>query len=265
MVLSRRPFTAEQLQILHQVADRMGFGVVLAPGHPSTSRLLNTIVGSSTIDEIDRAASNAYLDLSVPTDNRPFFFNQLKLSRIGQAVTGKILQREQQGVLFGNLLATVTLILIFVISAVAVFLTILLPLRGAMRNTDSRLITAGTSYFFLIGLGFMLAEISMLQYFSVYLGHPVYSLGVSLFSLILATGLGSLASGRMIIGTPFAMLLWGGLSAGYLLLLQATVAEIFQATTDQTLLIRIGLSVAMLCNRCPGIRIGCNTQHELWH
>ena len=43
-------------------------------------------------------------------------------------------------------------------------------------------------------MGFMLAEIALLERFSVYLGHPIYSLGVCLFSLILASGLGSLAS-----------------------------------------------------------------------
>ena len=40
----------------------------------------------------------------------------------------------------------------------------------------------------------MLAEIALLERFSIYLGHPIYSLGVCLFSLILASGLGSLAS-----------------------------------------------------------------------
>ena len=36
----------------------------------------------------------------------------------------------------------------------------------------------------------MFAEIALLQRFSVYLGHPIYSLSVCLFSLILASGLG---------------------------------------------------------------------------
>ena len=37
-------------------------------------------------------------------------------------------------------------------------------------------------YFALIGAGFMLAEIALIQRLSVYLGHPVYALGVLLFS-----------------------------------------------------------------------------------
>ena len=60
----------------------------------------------------------------------------------------------------------------------------------------------------------------MLQYFSVYLGHPIYSLGVCLFSLIFATGLGSLSSERIDIATPRAMAFWGLITGGYLLAMQ---------------------------------------------
>ena len=74
--------------------------------------------------------------------------------------------------------------------------TIILPLRSAATDCSRPLIAAGSAYFSLIGMGFMFAEISLLQYFSIYLGHPIYSLGVCLFSLILATGLGSLALNR---------------------------------------------------------------------
>ncbi len=55
--------------------------------------------------------------------------------------------------------------------------------RCAMPQTTAPrpLIAAGSAYFSLIGMGFMFAEISLLQYFSVYLGHPIYSLSVCLF------------------------------------------------------------------------------------
>jgi hypothetical protein len=40
----------------------------------------------------------------------------------------------------------------------------------------------------------MLVEIALLQRFSIFLGHPVYSLGVLLFSMIAFTGIGSFIS-----------------------------------------------------------------------
>jgi hypothetical protein len=108
------------------------------------------------------------------------------------------------------------------------------------------LIAAGSTYFSLIGLGFMLAEIALLQYFSIYLGHPIYSLGVCLFSLILATGLGSLAAGRFAIATLGAMLIWGLVVAGYLLGLQQWLTDIFHATNDRGLSVRIGISLIVV-------------------
>ena len=42
-----------------------------------------------------------------------------------------------------------------------------------------------------------MVEIALLQRMSVFLGHPVYALSVVLFSLILWTGFGSMASERV--------------------------------------------------------------------
>src|SRR5437867_9073059 len=52
-------------------------------------------------------------------------------------------------------------------------------------------------YFGALGAGFMLLEVALLQRFVLLLGHPVYSLTVTLFSLLLGTGLGSLLSRRV--------------------------------------------------------------------
>lgn len=50
------------------------------------------------------------------------------------------------------------------------------------------------SVFFLLGVGFMLIEISLLQKLTLYIGQPIKALSVLLFSLLLGTGIGSLCS-----------------------------------------------------------------------
>lgn len=50
------------------------------------------------------------------------------------------------------------------------------------------------AYFSALGAGFMLLEVALLQRFVLLLGHPVYSLTVTMFSLLLGTGLGSFVS-----------------------------------------------------------------------
>jgi len=50
--------------------------------------------------------------------------------------------------------------------------------------------------FLMLGMGFMLAEISLIQRLVLFLGQPVLSLSVLLFSILAGVGIGSLYTGR---------------------------------------------------------------------
>ncbi len=51
--------------------------------------------------------------------------------------------------------------------------------------------------FALLGTGFMLVEVSLIQRFVFFLGQPVFSMAALLFALLLGTGLGSFACAKM--------------------------------------------------------------------
>jgi len=51
-------------------------------------------------------------------------------------------------------------------------------------------------YFGLVGFAFMVVEIALLQRFTLFLGHPSYSLVVILFSLLVSTAAGAYLSSR---------------------------------------------------------------------
>lgn len=255
LVLSKRGFTAEEVQLLTDETHALGFDVLLAPDHPPESAQLQAIVAAKDLKELDRVAGGAELDLTVPTDNRPFFFNQLRFSQIPHVSKQMLGNGIGPGVIRGNLTATLTLVLILGISIVAVIVTIVFPLRKTARSASRKLIAAGTAYFALIGIGFMLAEISLLQYFGVYLGHPIYSLGVCLFSLILATGLGSLASAKLGMIAPVRFVVWACLVGVYLLILQHGLAGLFAATTAHPRATRIAISLAVVMPL--GFLLGC--------
>src|SRR5690606_15950059 len=89
-----------------------------------------------------------------------------------------------------------------------------------------RLAFGGSAYFLLIGVGFMFVEIALLQRLSLFLGHPVYSLAIVLFSIVLSTGLGSLVSDRRPILSLPAFLTWAGVLAAYLTLLPMILAAV---------------------------------------
>jgi hypothetical protein len=188
-------------------------------------------------------AADAYLDLTVPTDNRPFFFNQLRFSNIPDFTRRALNHTLGEGVGRGNLVASAVLILILFISIIAVITTILVPLRGAASECPRRLVIVGSLFFSLIGMGFMLAEIALLERFSIYLGHPIYSLGVCLFSLILASGLGSLTSDWLKLDARGKLLIWGSIVVVYLVVMERFLPAVMQSTTDQERLVRIGISL----------------------
>ena len=246
LVLSRDPFSDAQLQALRSAATRLDFAVLVDPDVEPQSSVLRGMVAARSLAQLDRTASTAWLDLTVPTDNRPFFFNQLRFRDIPALIAQTLRQPLQTGVLRGNLTASVTLVLILTIAIIAVVCTILLPLRSAVGSAPPPLIAAGTAYFGLIGLGFMFAEISLLQFFSVFLGHPIYAMGVCLFSLILSTGLGSLASARMPLNIGSRITIWSLVVGGYLIAAQATLTHLFEATTAQALPARIAISLAVV-------------------
>ena len=249
LVLSKARFTEEQLLVLHNEVRDGGFRVLLAPDQPPESELLRQITESQDLIALNRALDTSYLDLTVPIDSRPFFFNQLRIFDIPNLMTVLQLFMNDKlggGVVSGNLIASSVLVMILFLSVVAVIATILVPLKRATRQCPRPLVIAGTLYFSLIGMGFMLAEIAQLEYFSVYLGHPIYSLGVCLFSLILASGVGSLTSELVKLDSSPKLLAWGVIVVVYLVVMERVLPTVFQSTTDQERLVRIGISLAAI-------------------
>jgi spermidine synthase len=246
LVLSKKPFTPQQLGILHDTVTKLGFQVLLAPDVPPDSPLLRAITESPDRATLDRVVAGKFLDLSVPTDNRPFFFNQLKFVNVPVAMARYLHGQMGAGVVAGNLLASAVLLMILVISVISVIFAVIIPLRSAAKLCARPLAVRGSVYFSLIGMGFMLAEIALLERFSVYLGHPIYSLSVCLFSLILASGLGSMASDKMKLDTRGKLAVWACFVVGYLVAMAEFMPVVFEHTTDQERMVRIVISVAAI-------------------
>ena len=132
-------------------------------------------------------------------------------------------------------MATLTLLVLFFISLIFVMAAIIVPLRPALKDVGLAVATRGTLYFALIGIGFMMVEIGLLQRMTVFLGHPIYSLAVLLFSLILTTGMGSFLSEKVMLDNRVKITTWAILTGGYLMILPFVLRELFAAFNDATL------------------------------
>jgi spermidine synthase len=245
LLVSRQPFPETAITQLEQVAADLKYSILINPRTDSSSPVLRQIVGSQNPTVLKEYTSTLPLDLTPAYDDRPFFFNQLPLSSLLRMFRISSLPAEA-GVARGNLAATSTLVMLFFISLLLVLGTILIPLRSAIKDVGKRLAVGGTVYFMLIGVGFMTIEIALLQRMSVFLGHPVYSLSIVLFSIILSTGVGSLISDKLPLNTSGKLALWAILTSAYFLLLPWYLPRITLAFDGSSLAARALWSVLLI-------------------
>jgi spermidine synthase len=192
LIVSNQPLTDEDRSVITKLADERQFDVVVSPWTGAVDPFLSGIVKSTSVRELDAAIRHPMFDFTPPTDERPFFFNTLKPSSFHKAF-----DVPRDGVIAGNLRATGTLVLLFIIATILVIGIIIWPLfRSGLPAMESGSFATSVAYFGMIGVGYMLIQIPFLQRFSVYLGHPTYTFAIILFSMICFTGIGSFVSDR---------------------------------------------------------------------
>jgi hypothetical protein len=98
----------------------------------------------------------------------------------------------------------------------------------------------------LIGVGFMMLEIGFLQRMSVFLGHPVYSLSVSLFTLIVAAGIGSLLSDKLALDQRWRFVSWAAIISLYIFSLRYWLGDVLLYFDSAVLVVRAFVCVAII-------------------
>ncbi len=140
-------------------------------------------MGAINLSDLERFFQEEGLDVSPVTDDSPFFYKFEK--GIPQSVSQ---------VLWASII-----ILLLVILVPLVYLKNRSSSRRANPNKKRILnknLLRFVVLFSMLGIGFMLVEISTIQRFILFLGQPILSLAILLFSLLVGAGLGSLYSGR---------------------------------------------------------------------
>jgi predicted membrane-bound spermidine synthase len=180
LLVRKTPFPLEELAMMRRAAEQLRFDVDLEPGAARTNLLRVLATGQGTDPEL-----SGRVNYSAPTDDQPFFFN---LHRLATWTLGRQhLLHQEPALLVVDLLMGVSLLALLCIALPFAFA------RSAFTRGDFPLL----AFFTAIGAGFMLVEIAMLQRLIIFLGHPIYSLSVILFVLLLAGGIGARLSARV--------------------------------------------------------------------
>ena len=189
MLLSRDPLSPHDLDVLESVASTMQFEIVQSPRFSAD----DTFAAIASGDRLKDAVAKHALNISPPTDDTPFFFHMLRLRDVFNTA-----RWHDQGIVRFNMTAVGVLGVLMLTVAVLTTACIVVPLLLSRSLAPGSANRAGLAphmvFFAAIGFGFMLVEISQVQRLTIFLGHPVYSLSVVLFSLLLSSGLGSLST-----------------------------------------------------------------------
>ncbi|PWT70785.1 MAG: hypothetical protein C5B46_09210 [Proteobacteria bacterium] len=249
LILARDAFSSGDIDALQRAASELQYRVLVTPSAPPDSETLRAIVRAKGRDALLDATAHDELDLTPATDDRPFFFNQVPMNNPVRALAiakGLIGAGGVGGVKAGNLVATATLLVLLVISFALVCASIVIPLRSAVKDVGRRLVAGSTAYFVLIGIGFMTVEIGLLQRMSVFLGHPVYSLSITLFTLILTTGVGSLLSDGLVLNSRRKLLGWSAATSLYIFSLPFWLHDVLLTMNTGTLWVRAAVCVGVI-------------------
>jgi hypothetical protein len=256
LLISRSPFSAADLTKIQETATRMGFNLMLMPGYEPGHPLLRALMQQPSREALWDWAGAQWLDMTPPTDARPFFFSMLKPKTWFQ-------QRDKIDAMdlsfLGNLQATQTLLYATLVSIVLTLITVIAPMFARRADfpalAKSHVLAAG-GYFALIGLGFMYVEMGMLSRLNVFLGRPTLALCVLLAGMILFTGLGSMWSGHRMFEGARLRVLYPLLPAS-LIILNAVVLPLAMGAFDGSgTFVRIVVSLLLIAPTALTLGLG---------
>jgi hypothetical protein len=241
VLISRRPFSdADLSRVRSELASSRWLQPIYIPGDPASSSAFAALLLSP---DPERFRNEYQYNISPVSDDRPFFFYSVQPRDLWNYVTPAnrrfIDYKINRAVplLFGSfgvsLLAT-----LIVLALPPLLLGARLPASGGVRRF--------LGYFVFIGAGYILIQVALIQKFVLFLGHPTYALTVTIFSMLLSSGIGSFYSRRVLAGSESRLrVLLAGVAA-LVAILAFSATPLMEAGVAWPLLVRALVTVAVI-------------------
>ena len=190
ILVSRLPFTNSDVAKARATISGTHLQGVYLPGDPPTTAFAKLLL----THDPQAFYENYPFDVSPVSDDRPFFFYTVQprdlwtFLRNGASNAEDYKINRAVPVLFG-LVAISILATLIVLALPPLIVGSRLPVERGERRF--------LWYFVLIGAGYILIQVALIQKFVLFLGHPVYALTVIIFSMLLSSGIGSYVSKRV--------------------------------------------------------------------
>ena len=239
VVVARKPLGEADIARARAAMAAGHLDAVYYPGSEAKNQFRDLLLSPNPAEY----EANYPFDISPVSDNRPYFFYTVqprdlwKYMKTAARVAADYKINRAVPLLF--MLAAISLVAtLLVLIAPPLVLGTRLPTQPGVRGF--------LVYFLLIGAGYILIEVGLIQKFVLFLGHPTYALAVVIFSLLVSSGAGSFASGRLV-GMDEGRLIKGlGCVAMLTALLGAVLSSLLGALVGLPLLLKVALTVLLI-------------------
>jgi hypothetical protein len=249
MLVKRSPFTASERARVLDYFEKRGVALIYDPDTVKSPEQRNPLDDAAAAFRNGTEAEfirKYWADVSVVHDDNPFFYKYYKFDLSNPAIR----TLNHPG---GGATAFYVQAVIVIQTLVFILVFIFLPLL-VMRKKGVTLAAPGTKlpfivYFASLGTGFIFVEITLMQRFTLVLGSPIYAISVTLATLLVATGVGSLLSRSFLrwSGTEARMIqIVGALVVLYLVAVILGGTKILNVLVSAPFAVRVLASVALL-------------------
>jgi hypothetical protein len=246
VLISRKPFSEADVaraKTAMSEAPIGGNGNKIQPVYLPGERIPNEFTELLLTPDPAKFQRDYRYDISPVDDNRPFFFYTVQPRDIAAFLTGASNQSADYKV---NKAVPLLFELLF-ISLVAVAVILFLPpaILGA-RLPREKSVQIFLVYFLLIGTGYILIEVALIQKFVLFLGHPTYALTVVIFSMLLSSGLGSYFSRRILGDAESRLIILLASVAALVAILAALITGVLSNLVGLPIEVKVLLTVLMI-------------------
>lgn len=237
VMIRRTPFTAEEIARFKEATAAIpGARLHFAWTEPPDAQPFDSVL---TLEEAALPAWHAQHRFLVGAieDDSPFFWHFVSFRDALFGAHGNV----EEG--FGERVLVILIVAATVLGG-AFLLLPLVVIRATWRAIPHKTSTA--VYFAALGLGFMFIEVSLIQRLTLFLGYPTHSLTVTLFALLLSTGVGSLLSERAMGAWPRAVVAYGVALLALVVFYETALTPIVRAGIGWPFPIRVAATVLLL-------------------
>ena len=195
LLMAKKDLNQTIIEKIKDFSEKNKFDIIYLPGNFTPNKNLkfkkpyyyNSI--QNLLTNKNKFYKEYVFDVAPVTDNKPFYFNFFKISKIKELYD--IIGQKWNPFFDSGFLIFFVLIQAFILSLIF----ILLPIKFFKSNKKIK--KTPLVYFFAIGLSYLFIEIVFIQKFILFLGHIIFSSSSIIFSMLLFSSFGALYSQKL--------------------------------------------------------------------